>query len=80
MLFHSLKKLRKIQQRAALWIMGAFHTSPICEVEAITGLIPIHFHLDKLSGRHQLRAVSLPKNHTLNSLLDDQYSKKAIFY
>ena len=34
--------LRKMQQRAALWISGAFQTSPTTGIEAILGLMPIH--------------------------------------
>jgi len=35
----SLKELRKIQRRAALWISGAFHISPTLGIEAIASLI-----------------------------------------
>ena len=37
-----------MQQRAALWITGAFQISPSLGVEAIAGLVPIHLHLKKL--------------------------------
>jgi len=50
LLTHSLKELRIIQIRVALWIIGTFHTSPMLDIEAIAGLIPIHLHLQKLSG------------------------------
>ena len=40
-----------MQHRAAIWILGVFHTSPFFDIEAITELIPINFHLYKLSGR-----------------------------
>jgi len=33
LLFQPLKELKNIQRRAALWIIEAFHTSPIWEVE-----------------------------------------------
>ena len=75
-LSYSLKKLKKIQYRVALWIMDVFHTSPSWGVEAIASLIPIHLYLSKVSGKYHLRIVSLPKQHTLNSLLDDQHLKK----
>ena len=39
-------------------------------LEAITGLIPINFHFQKLSGRLQFRAHSLPSNHILWSLME----------
>ena len=51
LLYHSLKKLKKIQQRAAPWIMGTFHTLSSLRVEAITGLILIYLYLEKISGR-----------------------------
>jgi len=76
-LSHPLKKLKKIQCRVVLWIMEVFYTSPSWGVEAIAGLIPIHLYLSKVSGRHHLRIVSLPKQHALNSLLDNQHLKKA---
>jgi len=58
-----------------LWITGAFYISPTWEVEAIAGLIPIYFHLDKLIGHHHLWVTSLPMQHTINALLDKQHSK-----
>ena len=45
---YPLKILRKMQQRAALWIIGAFKTSPTMGIETIAGLTPIHLHLKKL--------------------------------
>lgn len=56
--------------------MSAFQTSLSWEVEAIVSLISIYIHLDKISGRHHLRVLSLPQHHLLNSLLDKHYSKK----
>jgi len=50
-LTYLLGKLRKIQYRAAIWILGAFHTSSSLGIEAITGLIPIHLHLQKLDSK-----------------------------
>ena len=40
-----LKELNKMQQRAVLWITGAFCTSPTLSIEAIAGLISIYLHL-----------------------------------
>lgn len=74
---YSLKDLRKMQRRAALWITGAFRTSPTWGIEAIAGLIPIHLHLNKLGGRHNLRTASLPRQHAIRTLLDPQHSKSA---
>ena len=74
-LSYPLKKLRKMQQRSAIWIMG-FCTSPTLGVEAITGLIPIHLHLQKLSGRYQIRTTNLSSNHAISSaLLKNRHSK-----
>ena len=43
-----------MQRRAAIWILGAFKTSPSYDIEAITELIPIKFYLQKLGSRSQL--------------------------
>ena len=45
--------------------------SPLYGIEVIAGLIPIHLHLQKLSGRSQLRAHTLPTNHLIRSLMDN---------
>jgi len=37
-----------MQRRVALWITGAFHTSPTMGVEAIAGLVLINLHFKKL--------------------------------
>jgi len=66
----NITELKKIQERAALWITGAFRTSPSEGIEAIAGLIPITLHLCKLNGRHHLRYASIPPSHAINSLLD----------
>jgi len=65
-----LKSLGKLKRQAALWIIGAFRTAPSFGIEAITRLIPIHLHLQKLSGRSQLRAYALSANHILRSLME----------
>jgi len=54
-----------MQRRAALWIVGTFKMSPSIGVEAITGLIPINLHLQKIGGRSQLRVHLLLSNHIL---------------
>jgi len=64
-----------MQRKAALWITGAFRTSPSDSIEAIAGLIPITFHMRKLNGKHQLRYSSIPSTHAINSLLDSQHVK-----
>ena len=53
-----------------LKILEAFKTSPSLGVKAITSLIPINLHLQKLSGRSQLHLHSLLLNHILCSLLE----------
>jgi len=55
-------------RRAAIWITGAFHTSPMLGIEAIAGLIPIHLHLQ--NGRFYLQVYSLSLNHIINLILD----------
>ena len=70
-LSYPLNSLGKLQRRAAIWILGAFKMSPSYSIEAITGLIPICLHLQKLSGRLQLRGHTLPANHIIRSLLDN---------
>ena len=66
---YHLKILEKMQKRAAIWILGAFKTSPSFGIEAIVGLIPIKLHLQKLSGRSQLRVHSLLPSHLIWSLI-----------
>ena len=46
-----MKILDKMQRRAAIWILGAFKTLPTEGIEAIAGIIPIKFHLQKLARR-----------------------------
>jgi len=69
-LLYPLKALGKMQRRAAIWILEVFKTSPTKGIEAITGLIPIKLHLQKLGGRAQLWALSLPSNHIIHTLID----------
>jgi len=59
--------LKKMQHRAAIWIIGAFCTSPIEGIEAIVGLISIHLHLKKLYDRFLLRRFLLFSNHIIKS-------------
>ena len=42
---YHMKILDKMQRRAAIWILGAFKTLPLEGIEAITGIIPMKFHL-----------------------------------
>ena len=47
----ALLSLKTMQRKAAIWITGAFSTSPIGGVESLAGLIPIHLHLQKMAGQ-----------------------------
>jgi len=62
-----------MQRRAAIWILGAFKTSPTEGIEAITGLLPIKLHLQKLADRSQLHTISLPINHIIQTLMDSSF-------
>ena len=68
---YHMKVLNKMQRRAATWILGAFKTSPLKGIKALAGLMPIRFHLLKISKRSLIRPFKLPNNHVLNSLLND---------
>ena len=59
-----------MQRRAAIQILGTFKTSPTFGIEAIVDLIPINLYLQKLSGRLQLWAHSLPPSHIICSLME----------
>jgi len=72
-LLYPFKTLNKMQKRAAIWILGAFKTSLTEGVEALVGLIPIKSHIQKLGGRSQLHAISLPPNHIICSLMDSPF-------
>jgi len=70
-----MKALNKMQRRAATWILGAFKTSLLEGLEALAGLIPVKYHLQKIAKRSQIRPSKLPKNHILNILMDDSSHK-----
>ena len=74
-----MKILNKIQRCAAIWILGAFKTSPSYSIEAIVGLIPIKLHLHKLGGRSQLQAYKLPYNHLLYLLINSNLNSSSNF-
>jgi len=67
-----------MQRRAAIWILGVFKTSPTEEIEAISGLLPIKLHLQKLTGRSQLHTTSLPINHIIQTLIDSSFDSPYI--
>ena len=66
-----MKILNKMQRRASIWILGAFKTSPLEGMEALAGIIPIRFHLHKITKRSQIHLFKLPDNHILKNLLND---------
>ena len=66
-----MKILGKMQRRAAIWILGAFKTSLLEGIEAITGIIPIRFHLQKITRRLLIHPFKLPTNYILRNLMDD---------
>jgi len=72
---YNMTELKKMQRRTALWITGAFRTSPSEGIEAVAGLIPIYLHLWKLNGQHQLWYATIPPLHAINSLLDHAHAK-----
>jgi len=74
-IIRNINELKKMQKKAALWITGAFQTSPSNGIEAIAGLIPITLHMHKLNGKHYLRYGSIPSMHAINLLLDSQHAK-----
>ena len=69
-LFFPIEKLRKMQWKAILWIIGAFYIFFSWRIEAIASLISIQLYLDKLSSRYQLRTASLCNNHVIKSFFE----------
>jgi len=66
--------LRKMQWRVALWIYGAFQTSPTAGVEAILGLIPIYLQLKKLYERFHLRGFLFSSNYIFKLIINTEKS------
>jgi len=60
-----------MQRRATIWILEAFKTSPLEEIKAIAGIIPIKFHLQKLAKHSLICPFKLPENHIIRNLIDD---------
>ena len=71
LLSYHMKILGKVQRRAAIWILGAFKTSPSEGIKAIVGIISIKFHLQKLTNRSQLHSVALLVSYLIRTLMDD---------
>jgi hypothetical protein len=64
-----MSSFSKMQWQAALWIIGAFRTSPTGGCEAIASLIPIHLHICRLVDQFSFRANTLSASHPLRTLL-----------
>ncbi|KDR64983.1 hypothetical protein GALMADRAFT_82438, partial [Galerina marginata CBS 339.88] len=73
----ALKLLGQMQRKAALWITGAFSTSPGPGVEALAGLLPFHLLLERLNYRAILRIGTLSETHPVRSLLAGHMFGKA---
>lgn len=63
------KRLQQAQSRAARWITGAFHTTPIGAMETKAGLLPIRHQIDKLATRGGLRALTLHNGHPTRAIM-----------
>ena len=72
---YHMKILNKMQRRAAIWILGAFKTSPLEGIKALAGLMPIRFHLQKIAKRSLIQSFKVPENHILKKLLNDDPPK-----
>src|ERR1700742_1662658 len=68
-----LELLHKMQRKAALWITGAFHTTPGGVAESLGGLSPIHLLIQRLVDRGYLRANTLMPSHPTLGLVNRPY-------
>ena len=68
---YHIKILNQMQRRATIWILEAFKTLPSEGIEAIAGIIPMKFHLQKITKRSQIRPFKLLNNHILRNLMND---------
>ena len=71
---YHMKILNKMQRRAAIWILGAFKTSPSIGIEAIAEIILIKFHLQKIARRLEICPLKLPLSYLLRSFINDSLS------
>jgi len=78
--YYHFNILRKMQQRAALWIIGAFRTSSTLGVKTIASLVLIYLHLKKLYRRFLLQQFSLPSNHIIHSILSFNRSQEQKYH
>ncbi|CAA7271398.1 unnamed protein product [Cyclocybe aegerita] len=73
----AMNQLKRMQRKAALWITGAFRTSPTGGLEALAGLIPVHLMLKKLATRAVYRVATLSDTHPLCSMMGEGLLKRA---
>ncbi|CAA7265984.1 unnamed protein product [Cyclocybe aegerita] len=73
----AMNQLKWMQRKAALWIMGAFRTSPTGSLEALAGLIPVHLMLKKLATRAVYHVATLSDTHPLRSMMGEGLLKRA---
>ncbi|CAA7270841.1 unnamed protein product [Cyclocybe aegerita] len=73
----ALNQLKWMQRKAALWITGAFRTSPTGGLEALAGLIPVHLMLKKLAMCAVYRVATLSDTHPLHSMMGKRLLKQA---
>jgi len=58
-----MKELTKIQRQAAIWILGAFKSTPMGVVESLAGLILIHLQIWKLVYCNHVCMHTLADSH-----------------
>ncbi|CAA7270636.1 unnamed protein product [Cyclocybe aegerita] len=73
----AMNQLKRMQRKAALWITGAFRTSPTGGLEALAGLIPIHLMLKKLATHAVYCVATLSDTHPLHSMMGERLLKRA---
>ena len=60
-----------MQRRAAIWILGAFKTSPTGVIETLARLTPIHLHIWKLVQQSYSQYSTLANQHANRMIVDD---------
>src|SRR5258708_11783746 len=70
-----IKLLRNTHRVGSLWVTGAFRTSPVGAVAALSGLMPMHLTLRKLFERSIPRLTTLHRGHPVLSHLHKRHSK-----
>ena len=63
-----MAKLQLVQNKAAPWIMGAFHTMPTTHVEYLVGLPTVIEHANVILHSTMLRVIKVPRTHPLHEL------------